>query len=772
MDLLHDTSWHCMLTQQVKRYLNDATIGDEHMSTSSNPGLLPTLFACTIMLWIAADARGEIALVDAGEAHAHVVLAADASTDERAAAEIVEHIELITGTTLAIHDPDSAPTDGVAIRLGAAAGEQAHALVRDLGANREAFALVVENNAVHIAGLSPEATRHGAYELLEQLGVRWFMPGEFGTVLPETDTLTLAIQRTVQSPDFTSRQIGGTDSSWARRMRLGGVAAASSLSMPGVGDFDDYPERYALFDGQRHPRQLCVSNPEVIEAMAEHMRRHFAQNPQATWLALGTHGGGHCQCGGCRAMDPSGAFGPYTGGINVTDRYVSFANAVLERVEQELPDKRLTLAVASPHMLPPVNEHGHPRLDVTAWAVGYCRFHGPNNPVCPELTMIYERTLEWMDKLEGDYYQNRSWGNVAGPGLLFPGVHRFRQEMPDYHAAGVAGFSTAAYSHWISENPSSHIGAKLLWDSSADVDALLADFYDRYYGPAAEPMRRYHELIDHAVRDADHHTGTALDMPHIYPQSLREAARSYVNESAERAEGIQRQRVHAVALALDYLDAFITMLERRDRHDYAGAVEALVEARQLVDRLTSEYDPPLLNPRYARPYLDRFFGNAIEQAHERTSGGHDLVAGLDDQWDFQTDPQRIGEDMGWWKFDLTGGNWQTIAAYSSSWSNQSLRYYQGHAWYRQRVDVPEQFDGRTVMLWIGGVDEKATVWINGEKLATSPIGAFRPFESDATEALRFGTENVVVIRVRNQQQEEVGTGGLLAPVMLYATPGQ
>jgi hypothetical protein len=42
-----------------------------------------------------------------------------------------------------------------------------------------------------------------------------------------------------------------------------------------------------------------------------------------------------------------------------------------------------------------------------------------------------------------------------------------------------------------------------------------------------------------------------------------------------------------------------------------------------------------------------------------------------------------------------------------------------------------------------------------------------PFELDATEAVRPGS-NVIVICVANNVVNEVGTGGILAPVMLYA----
>jgi beta-galactosidase/beta-glucuronidase len=104
---------------------------------------------------------------------------------------------------------------------------------------------------------------------------------------------------------------------------------------------------------------------------------------------------------------------------------------------------------------------------------------------------------------------------------------------------------------------------------------------------------------------------------------------------------------------------------------------------------------------------------------------------------------------------------------SLSWSDQGLRYYKGAAWYRQSLEIPEEFAGKRIFLWCGGVDEKAKVWINGKAIGISHGAAFYPFELDATEAVHPG-RNVVTFCVRNDVLNEIGTGGILAPVILYA----
>ena len=61
----------------------------------------------------------------------------------------------------------------------------------------------------------------------------------------------------------------------------------------------------------------------------------------------------------------------------------------------------------------------------------------------------------------------------------------------------------------------------------------------------------------------------------------------------------------------------------------------------------------------------------------------------------------------------------------------------------------------------------AKVWINGKLVGISHGAAFYPFELDASEMLNSG-RNEIVIAVSNATVNELGTGGIVAPVMLYA----
>ena len=82
-----------------------------------------------------------------------------------------------------------------------------------------------------------------------------------------------------------------------------------------------------------------------------------------------------------------------------------------------------------------------------------------------------------------------------------------------------------------------------------------------------------------------------------------------------------------------------------------------------------------------------------------------------------------------------------------------------------------KFKGREIMLWFGGIDDKAWVWINGKALKCIKKGAAPSgihWEFVATEALKIGGDNVIVVKISNRAIDELGTGGITEPAMFWA----
>lgn len=693
-----------------------------------------------------------------------------------AARELVEHIEKMSGAKLEIIPTGPIPAGRIPIYLDQAAPAALDELIRKTSTDGAAFALSVSEKAVSVRGLTSDGTLIGVYELLEQLGVRWFMPGDFGRVVPKTATVTLSRQETVQGPSFHARNISGTKSAeWQRRVRMGGprFPSAHGVDMPKTHSFEAKPECYALIGGVRKNRQLCVSNPETVKAAIETTRAYFRANPDSPWIGMGPHDGrGFCECENCKALD-GGDWDPFAATMSMTDRYLWFFDQILQGIADEFPEKKIGFYSYAAYNRPPRKVKPNPRIIPAFAPITICRIHGLGNPICPEKDKYYRWLVQEWGKILPEIYDRGYWFNLSDPGLLFPMVHRIRAEIPIAHDLGITGWRVECLAPWGSESPSLYVAAKLMWNHTADVDALLKDYFDRFFGPASGPMSAYFTLLDTRIRDTDVHTGSSYDMPILYPPAIRKQAQGHLDQAKRLAtEGDYAKRVEAFQQVFNYTDAFCVMMESRSAHQWPAAAAALKRFDQLLNHLSTAYDVELVTKKYGQSYMSRFFRSCTEQGYERAVTKGVFLAGMSDEWDFQLDLDGLGESLQLYASDLTGGNWSKLKTSTSSWSNQGLRYVKSDGWYRQRIKLPAFDKGRKVMLWFGGVDEKARVWINGKFINDSPGRAFVPFEFDVTDAVNPAQENLIVVRVTNKTLNEVGTGGITAPVFFWAPSGE
>lgn len=730
-------------------------------------------------LYLTALAQGA-PLVQDGKAKAVIALPPDADEAEKhAARELIEHIEKMSGvrlesTAAEAKDLDrfleQARKDGkVPVCLGRTALPRLEKALQAKSKLNGTFVLRATPDHVLIAGLE-QGTLFGVLELLEQQGVRWFMPGDLGTVIPAKKTIVVTPQETAQAPSFASRWFQMPDKDWQVRVRCGGPSFPGAHGLP-APPFKTAPELYALINGQRSPRQHCLSNPKLLETVVANVKEQRKKG-RGPIIGMGPNDGrGFCECEKCRALD-GGDFDPFSNEPSVTDRYIWFFNQVLAQLDKEYPDTKIAFYIYHSYMRPPVKNKPDPRITGALAPIALDRVHGFSNPVAPEKSYAKWLYQEW-GKIMPELYDRGYWSNLACPGFPFIIVHRLRDEIPICHDLGVKGWRVETFPNYGPMLPSMYVAARLMWDHKTDVDALLKDFAEKFFGPAAGPMGQYVNLMDAALRDSDHCTGCSWDMPHHYPASVRKQARRLLDEANRltAGQGVYEQRVRMVTETFELLEAFIAMMDARVSVDFVKAKAELERLDAVANKLMAYKPVPMLSAgRFSTyvNYMNRFFRPCTEQGHARVTGGNVLAAAARDEWDFALDPARVGEAIGFWREDVRGGNWQKLKTSSSSWSNQGLRYYKGLAWYRQTVDVPAELKDKRIFLWCGGVDEKAKVWVNGKPIGISPGAAFFPFEMDATEAVRAGGKNVITFCVANDVVNELGTGGIVAPVILYA----
>jgi len=122
-----------------------------------------------------------VRLVGAGAPAWRVSVSPDASQPEALAArELVKYVEMISGARLELVEELSLPEGARhVIRIDADEGRI------------DGFDLAIVPDGVTIHGHTPRGALYGAYQLLENMGCRWFYIGKLGEVVPRRSDIVL-----------------------------------------------------------------------------------------------------------------------------------------------------------------------------------------------------------------------------------------------------------------------------------------------------------------------------------------------------------------------------------------------------------------------------------------------------------------------------------------------------------------------------------------------------------------------------------------------------
>lgn len=287
--------------------------------------LLTLLLALSIQAAFGAP-KGEMTIARNSRAERVIVVSPNVdSVTHRAATELAGYLGRITKATFSIATDSKAP---------------AIVVKQDANLKHEAFSIGTQGRNIVIAG-SGRGVLFGVYALLEKLGARLYAAGEL--YLPNEPILVyLASYAELWTPTIEHRDPhyrATNDQLYVDWHRLSHDATGALPSWglfvhtfdrlcPAKQYLESHPEYYSLRDGRRIPSQLCLSNPEVLEVVCEHLTAEIAKNPAAKyWSVSSNDNHNYCQCEKCQVAND--VDGSPTGSV------IQFVNKVADR----FPDK-------------------------------------------------------------------------------------------------------------------------------------------------------------------------------------------------------------------------------------------------------------------------------------------------------------------------------------------------------------------------------------------------------------------------------------------------
>lgn len=367
-------------------------------------------------------------------------------------------------------------------------------------------------------GGSKRGTLYSVYSFLEkELGCRWYSSKV--SVAPTRDSWSFRKLYNHEEPGIIMRNNLYHDvlthPEFSARLRNNEIRVPSlepGETIPGTAEsywgahamgrfvpyqelFDSHPEYFSEIDGKRVKgyTQLCLSNPEVLQICIDGLKEVMRNEPDYLIYSMEQlDSRSFCTCDECNALAEK-----YGGQSGVM---LWFVNQVADAIKDEFPDKFVGTFAYQYTRHAPKDIVPRDNVVIRLCSIECCMWHDYDE--CDDNLEFMKDLKDWSAIAPHlyiwDYVTNFSQYNlpVANWKTLQSHIRDFR----DNHAIGIleeGDYQTVScelreFRTWVL--------SKLMWDPDADVDALVKDFTDGYYGAAGPYVREYLDLEERILR--------------------------------------------------------------------------------------------------------------------------------------------------------------------------------------------------------------------------------------------------------------------------------
>lgn len=789
------------------------------------------LMVVTGMLAAQVAGAAPLELVKNGMPQATVAVAAKAGPwEKRAADDLVKYVEMMSGAKLPLANAEPAlgealKGDKPVIVIGEAAlaaepslrGALAKVAKKDPVLRADAIVLRRRGNRLYVAGTNDESHYYAVADLLRRWGCRWFMPTEFGECIPYQKDIAVDALDYAYGPWFESRAYwiswNGEQGGRPEFMRRNGM---NDVGVPNGHALDQYTKELIP------PGKTMFNVPIAEDATAEHV----AKKVEATY-AKGEHvimgmEDGIYDSDSPRDKELKGnIFDKYFRVPTLSDPFMVFYNNVSRILEKKYPDSksRIGFLIYSNMTLPPQREIIAEKPLVAYMApIDVDPIHGMNDPKSPPEQEYREMMYRWAHVMQGrlciyDYDQ----GMLVWRDIPNPSIHTITQNFKHYRDAGILGINTESRNAIGTTFLNLYLRGQLMWNPDADVNALNAEFYEKFFGPAAKPMGAYWDAINKAWGDSIVTEHEYFVAPAVYTPELIGQLRKYLEQgeaavkplqgktNLDRNEKAYLERMKFNRVSFNIIEGYLGMVQAgASEGNYKKAVEmgqrgvdARMELAKMNPTFTTRIVPPVPETEAGGP---AWFLGEVKQYRDilaLTDGTKGkLITMTPLEWAFRRDPSDTGLPSGWAYKTPDMGYWKTVKNPGSIESHRNnpgqwemLRtdlYYQaqgvfapdgqsytGFAWYHTPVRLSaDQARGKT-RIHFPGIFNECWLYVNGYMVAYRPQGAIWwlndykfDWDVDLTGKLKPG-ENTIVVRCNTLHH----MGGMFRRPFLYQPVG-
>ncbi len=384
----------------------------------------------------------------------------------------------------------------------------------------EGFSIKTEGQRLQIVGGTPHATLMGVFAFLEeQLGCRWWAwDAEFVPRNTKSQLLVIA-QHTHIEPAFRrhnvyNREAQNSANQFAHKLRtvsLTNFTGGHNICPLLKPHAEKHPEFFPMDkNGERKFNNLHMNyaakgiDVTLADVLKQQLANRKGQLGNTIFFAgMGDWYGGMDLSPESKQVyeaeqwtDPDGRKKP---GYSAT--LLRMINSTAAMLEQEFPGIQVGTFAYMSLESPPAKTK--PR-DNVAIRLPRLRHDTVRSILESDKNQSFRRNLDrWAELAPGRLYiweYGTNFNNFLYP---FPCLRSLAENIKYYHKIGVAGISIQG--NYVGTGGDlaalkNYVWAKLLWDPTRDVDELLHEFCNGYYGPAAKHIIEYVNLLEDSVR--------------------------------------------------------------------------------------------------------------------------------------------------------------------------------------------------------------------------------------------------------------------------------
>lgn len=484
-----------------------------------------------VVLAVKGEAKAVIVVPDEGPAWRLALM-------NRAAEEFRLAVEQRTGARLNLL-PASQYAGGPAVFIGdSPAARKAGFEPGPLAA--EGFRVVAKNGSLAILGddndpstseriadywmkpVDTTGTLFGVYDALERFaGIRWYFPGELGTIVPKSPDFEIPPVDYSDAPMIPRRDMwpfhlypdSPADQEAFRKKWRSGNGSGVIWNHSYVGWDETFgktnPEYFALLkDGTRsityYHGHLCHSLPAVLEQEVKNLEDFYGKGVTAPWGGWGISPRGDytvlmpndcfpgCECEAC--LEKVRLRNPQVPELEAHSELIhEYGARVAAEVNKRWPGKKVIVGAYDSYTLPPRTVKYPDNV-----VIGLCVMDGLAFHRDPKIRAFWLDIIDQYSRLTGNPVE--VWNYTCWPQTSTKAPIHFPFTAVEWHRASrgrIAGefINGGTGRTYALDHLTLYFWHRAMWNPDFDVQKALDEYYTLSFGPAAPAMKEYYDRM-------------------------------------------------------------------------------------------------------------------------------------------------------------------------------------------------------------------------------------------------------------------------------------